>query len=933
MAGVTIDIPGIGNVEAKNAATEATLREILKAIQGVQKNTSGKGVGPGGSGGGGPSDGGADGTEEKKEQEKRIGLGDRLGRGMGILTGKIKDLTTESVNLIDDLANVGDSLTSAASTMKNIPVAGTFLAGIFGSVAQAAESTVGAFQQATASGATFGGSINQFAKSASAAGMVMADFANLISQNGEAMRLLGGTTEGGAQRFAQLSKTMRQSPFMSELNNLGYSTKDVNEGMAGYIKYLGQTGKIGGKSNTELAAGSAKYLKQMDLLAKITGETRKDQEAARQKLLTDAQFQSKVANMGSDAGEAFANTINGLPAGLRNVAKDIMVTGTATTEESQKFAAMMPQSAALMQKYAQITENGGTITAAMQQELQNTLAAEGKNAKQQYRTIGMYSAEAAGTINQIVQASNIQTDAIKKGTDAQNKAKKTTDGQAAALAAAKRNLAEFSNSFQMALANSGLLTTLMQAFQGLATFVQNIVVPAFQFMAPIIGQIVSTVVSLLIPAFQFVGSIVQQYIMPLLPPAIQMLSDAFSFIGGLIKDYVVPTFFTIADFIQDNFVPILAAAVTGLIAYGGWLAASKIPIALETAARYASIPALMAQAAATWAVVAPILAIAAPFIAIAAAAAGVAYYFKKMGGDLQVLGDMFGWVGDTFKQVFLKIKEGFFTLLNKIPGMRGDFDEDLKEIAKEQEEMDKKKEQREQRISDTMKANRERAAAEEKQKEAQRNQRDNKFANMKFGAEMKGIGAKTAAEKKAIEEKKEAEKPTSINYSGPDETLKSFFKQQNADVYREAEKKKATEAKEKAFAKVKEAKTPEEAKAAMAEVEAQQKNIDKFSKKAAPESKKEASTAKAEATKKSIEADAEAKKAETQKKESNQKDQEKAKETMPEPAQESAESLLAQLNNNMSELLRITKAGNRVAQKQLNVQESLSGDIFANPAA
>ena len=30
MAGVTIDIPGIGNVEAKNAATEATLREILK---------------------------------------------------------------------------------------------------------------------------------------------------------------------------------------------------------------------------------------------------------------------------------------------------------------------------------------------------------------------------------------------------------------------------------------------------------------------------------------------------------------------------------------------------------------------------------------------------------------------------------------------------------------------------------------------------------------------------------------------------------------------------------------------------------------------------------------------------------------------------------------------------------------------------------------
>jgi chemotaxis protein histidine kinase CheA len=631
----------------------------------------------------------------------------------------------------------------------------------------------------------------------------------------------------------------------------------------------------------------------MDLLAKITGESRKEQEAARQKLLNDAQYQAKVASMGAEAGEAFANTVNGLPPGLRDVAKDIMVTGTATTEEAQKFTALMPKSAALMQKYAAITEAGGTITKEMQQELQNTMAAEGKAQKENMRTQGMYNKEMAGAYMNTVQASNIQTDAIKKGIEAQKNAKATTDGQAAALEAAKRNLAEFSNGFQMALANSGLLTTLMQAFQGLATFVQQIVVPAFQFVAPIIGQIVSTVVSLLIPAFQFLGNIVQQYIMPLLPPAIEMLSSAFSFIGGLVKDYVIPAFFTVADFIQDNFVPILAAAVTGLIAYGGWLAATKIPIALETAARYANIPALLAQAAATWAVIAPILAIAAPFIAIAAAAAGIAYYFKKMGGDLQILGDMFGWVGDTFKQVILKIKEGFYSLLNKIPGMRGDFDDDLKEIAKEQEEMDKKKEMREQRISDNMKANRESAKKAEEKKAQEREQRDKKFANMKFGAEMKGIGAKTAAEKKAIADKKEAEKSVSIDYSTPEGSAKSFFAQQKSPLVAKAD----------------------------------------AAKKVTPEAKKEAATAKAEAAKKSMEADAEAKKTQAQKKETNQKEQEKTKETVPQPTQESAETLLAQLNNNMSELLRITRENNRVAQKQLNVQEGLSGDVWANPAA
>lgn len=916
MAGVTIDIPGIGNVEAKNAATEATLREILAAIK---KGGLGGGKGaPGGPGGPGGPGAGAD---EQKEQEERIGLGQRLGRGMGFLTGKIRnvstqfaDLTTKSVDLIEDLANVGDSVTAAARTLSNIPVVGGFLSGVFGAVAQAAESTVGAFQQATASGATFGGSVNEFARSASAAGMVMADFAQLISQNGEAMRLLGGTTEGGAQRFAQLSKTMRQSPFMSELNNLGYSTKDVNEGMAGYIKFLGQTGKMGNKSNAELAAGSAKYLKEMDLLAKITGESRKDQEAARQKLLNDAQFQAKVAGMGAEAGEAFANTVNGLPPGLRDVAKDIMVTGTATTEEAQKFTALMPKSAALMQKYAAITEAGGTITKEMQQELQNTMAAEGKAQKENMRTQGMYNKEMSGAYMNTVQAANIQTDAIKKASDAQKNAKANTDGQAAALEEAKRKLSEFSNSFQMALANSGLLTTLMQAFQGLATFVQQIVVPAFQFMAPIIGQLVSTVVSLVIPAFQFLGSIIQQYVMPLLPPAIEMLSTGLNFIAGVIKDYVVPTFFTVADFIQDNFVPILAGLVTGLVAYGGWIAATKVPIALETIARYANIPALMAMAAATWAVVAPVLAVAAPFIAIAAVAVGLAYYFKKMGGDLQVLGDMFGWVGDTFKQVILKIKEGFFTLLNKIPGMRGDFDDDLKEIAKEQEEMDKRKEDREKRISDTMKANRDKAAEEEKKKEAQRNARDQKFANMKFGAEMKGIGAKTEAEKKAIAEKAEAEKPVAIDYSGPEGTARSFFQQQKAPEYVKAQQQ------------------AEQAKLAGMTEQEKEKYLSEKAKKASPETKKESATAKAEATKKGMEADADAKKAEALKKEEQQKE-EKSKEMLPQPTQESAETLLAQLNNNMSELLRITKANNRVAQKQLNVQESLSGDVWANPAA
>jgi hypothetical protein len=75
MASVFIDIPGVGNVEAKNAATEATLKEILKVMQGVQRNTKGKG----GSGNTGSDN---DAPQQTSNLAKAAGL---AGKGLGTL--------------------------------------------------------------------------------------------------------------------------------------------------------------------------------------------------------------------------------------------------------------------------------------------------------------------------------------------------------------------------------------------------------------------------------------------------------------------------------------------------------------------------------------------------------------------------------------------------------------------------------------------------------------------------------------------------------------------------------------------------------------------------------------------------------------------------------------------------------------------------------
>ena len=58
--------------------------------------------------------------------------------------------------------------------------------------------------------------------------------------------------------------------------------------------------------------------------------------------------------------------------------------------------------------------------------------------------------------------------------------------------------------------------------------------------------------------------------------------------------------------------------------------------------------------------------------------------------------------------------------------------------------------------------------------------------------------------------------------------------------------------------------------------------------------------------------------------------EENKKEPPPKPAtQESAETLLAQLNTKMTELIKINKGTQAVSEQQLSVQKGMTSDLFA----
>lgn len=524
MAGVFVDIPGIGQVEAKNAASEATLKELLKAMQAVNRSVSGKGGAGagGGAGSGAGAGGGAGGSRFATSMNYAAKAGQEFGK-MGAELSKVftgtaysaRILTDGSIKLVKgfgnlakagaelarELADVGDSLTNASRSLNNIPVIGGVLSSVLGAVASAAESVSKSMKEATGTGASFGGSLSQLSAAAGQAGMTIEQFGAFVKSNGEAMSAFGTTTDDGAKRFARISSSLRQTS--SELFALGYGTADINQGLANYGKLLRTQGAAGTKSNNELIEGSKKYLKEMDLLAKVTGEERAAKEKEREALAKDAQFRAAMAGLGPDVEESAMLLIQSMPHGpMRDFAKDILATGTVTTEQNRLIASQFPQVSSALTAMHQTTQRGVKIT---KDQIASVLT-QGKAESQRINNMKTALAATTDTTGAMTEAmvsfNRVNTEALKTAEEQQAATRTTTDGQLESVEKAKSALAELTNSILMQLATSGGIGLLMSVFTALASFVTNFVLPGLQMLIPILQKVWYGMTMLLQPVME-----------------------------------------------------------------------------------------------------------------------------------------------------------------------------------------------------------------------------------------------------------------------------------------------------------------------------------------------------------------------------------------------------------------------------------------------
>lgn len=959
---VTIEIPGIGKVEAENAASEATLKKLLDAINKNQKANSRPGApgaggdgtsGRGGSVGGGRAGGGAGGTSSSaasnasasKSTKALNALGAAsAGAGYALGTaakagkfagGALVGLAEGSANLLGKFAAVGDDLNAAANVFSGIPILGS----MFSAVASAVESTITAYSNAAAGGASFGGSLNSFSAAASSAGMTMEQFGSLIRQNGQGMLGFGVTTESGAQNFAKVSRQLRSTS--SELYALGYSSKDINQGLANYGAIVKSQGLQGTKTNAELARGAKSYLKEMDALAKITGEERSAKEAQAKALLTDAQFQMAMAGKDEMVRKDFNNLILGFGPKLGGFVKDFVATGSLTTEANQKLGAMLGGDVMNeMTKLRSKMQNNQRLTDEEQDRLKSIMQ---KAAQAQSKLAG--GALAASRDMDDASAGMIEAIALNQGahkatTAEQEKAAKSTDGMNKTVNDAKASLAEFSNAFSMALINSGLLNTLLEAFKFTANFVMTYVVPLFSVLAESVGRVVGAFIDTFGPAINSAGGFFNGVLIPairgftdflvvdLIPAVGKTFNDlrpVLEFLGGVVM--------TVAKFITDNLTTVLVVVGGALLAYYAILGVITIANFLEAASKVTLL-------AATGGLIVATLILAAKFIigaaaiavgALAAAAAlalifwpitlavaavtALVVIFKKFGGDVSVVKDGLLIMWDGFKMFFNYLKLGFLKLLDYIPGV--DMDEEIKQTEADIAQNKKDASDRADAIQATMAKNRAAAEAEklaEEKREREEAERKRKAEAAKAQAKptpgprgLGGTGGLGGGGGGGGDLTAPSGVPTipGMDYNlGGDEALKAFAAREGSSF------------------------VPDSNTSGMAVTEAEQRRLALAGPQATPVGPKSPAGTQqqqADAARKQIEADAARKGLEAAQKANAEEEAKKQQEKKP---QENTSALLVELNNKMAQMIKLQSQTTTNTYENVLATKGLNNNLY-----
>lgn len=267
--------------------------------------------------------------------------------------GSVKDFSGEMGKLAGRLPLVGGALNLFGGSVTNM----------IGYL----EDTQRVFQNLSKVGAGFNGDLGALRSAAAMTRLPLDQFANLIGRNSQALAGLGAGVNGGAKRFAELSRAMfEDGQVIRGMMNLGYTLEEANEFLLDNATLLRRQAMMDGMSDQQVTKATLAMAENIAFMAEITGESAEQQRAE----LIDAQRDGKniaalrelEAQGIKGAQEAFDTAFTGLQISPQAQAymQDILHGGAPATPTTERFAANNAETAAQIRQLVGIIKSNAS---------------------------------------------------------------------------------------------------------------------------------------------------------------------------------------------------------------------------------------------------------------------------------------------------------------------------------------------------------------------------------------------------------------------------------------------------------------------------------------------------------------------------------------------------------------------------------------------
>lgn len=222
-----------------------------------------------------------------------------------------EQILESSVQLIKDgLEGIGKIVPPLRGASEIAAGALEGIAAVGGAAIGALETFSQRTQELAQSGVILGEGVATFSNQVLESGITIGQYTKLVTENSDALRLIGGSAKAGSMQILSLRKQVIGAE--EQFNRLGYSTEEIPNILTDFAESITYTGgTLSNMSSAEVQQRTADYAKNLRIIADITGKDAKARKEASRAAASEALNQNYLLKLQNNEVEgaftAFGN--------------------------------------------------------------------------------------------------------------------------------------------------------------------------------------------------------------------------------------------------------------------------------------------------------------------------------------------------------------------------------------------------------------------------------------------------------------------------------------------------------------------------------------------------------------------------------------------------------------------------------------------------